>query len=118
MRRMLESERERLTTLKASAEQEQVSEEELAGGSELTLADQHPADSGTETFERERASAVADGVAGHLRDVEDALARIERGEFGRCEACGREIAKERLTSRPSARYCIEDQQRIEQDRRA
>jgi len=116
---MLESERERLSSLKASAEQEQASEEELSGGgSELTLADQHPADSGTETFERERASAVADGVADHLRDVEDALARIERGEFGRCEACGREIAEERLLTRPSARYCIEDQQRIEQERRA
>jgi RNA polymerase-binding transcription factor DksA len=43
-----------------------------------------------------------------LAQVTDALQRIERGTFGNCIACGREIAKERLDALPYTPHCVED----------
>lgn len=40
------------------------------------------------------------------RRIEAALARIEDGEFGWCEACGEAIAPKRLEIDPTARLCI------------
>ncbi|MFH1877402.1 MAG: TraR/DksA C4-type zinc finger protein [Candidatus Omnitrophota bacterium] len=41
--------------------------------------------------------------------IEDALARIEEGTYGKCLACGKEINTERLRAMPSARYCVKCQ---------
>lgn len=41
-----------------------------------------------------------------VRDIYAALARIDTGTFGRCEGCGKPIAKRRLAVIPYARYCI------------
>lgn len=41
-----------------------------------------------------------------LAEVEAALARIAAGAFGRCEACGGAIGKNRLRAVPEARLCI------------
>ena len=40
-----------------------------------------------------------------LADVEDALARLAAGTFGRCEQCGSVIPDGSLAVRPEARYC-------------
>ena len=40
-----------------------------------------------------------------LGEVADALKRIEQGTFGRCENCGKAIARGRLDAIPYARYC-------------
>jgi DnaK suppressor protein len=64
----------------------------------------------------DRASREADRSALlRLRDrdrkliakVEEALARIEAGTFGRCETCGAAIAPARLRARPVTTLCIE-----------
>jgi RNA polymerase-binding transcription factor DksA len=47
-----------------------------------------------------------------LTEINDALARIEHGTFGRCEECQREISKERLEALPYARYCIRDARQL------
>jgi DnaK suppressor protein len=41
-----------------------------------------------------------------LRDVERALAKLDEGTYGRCDACGAEIARERLEAIPWAVRCI------------
>lgn len=41
-----------------------------------------------------------------LKDVIDALEKIEKGTYGTCENCGKEIDLERLKANPSARTCI------------
>lgn len=38
-----------------------------------------------------------------LREVNDALARIEAGTYGVCESCGKEIDLDRLNAYPAAR---------------
>ena len=42
-----------------------------------------------------------------LKDIDDALEKIEKGTYGKCEKCGGEIPKERLEANPEARDCIE-----------
>jgi RNA polymerase-binding transcription factor DksA len=40
-----------------------------------------------------------------LADVEDALARLTAGTFGRCEQCGSQISESTLALVPETRYC-------------
>jgi len=42
-----------------------------------------------------------------LRNVNDALKKIEKGEYGKCEKCGKEIEEERLKAVPEAKFCME-----------
>ena len=73
------------------------------------------AETGTDSFNIETALNIASSESQRLRDVIDALDRIERGTYGICEGSGRLIPMKRLEAFPSARYCIEYQQEIEQE---
>uniref|UniRef100_Q02C95 Transcriptional regulator, TraR/DksA family n=1 Tax=Solibacter usitatus (strain Ellin6076) TaxID=234267 RepID=Q02C95_SOLUE len=44
-----------------------------------------------------------------LRMVEEALDRLESGDFGICLACDESIAEKRLQALPWARYCVKCQ---------
>jgi DnaK suppressor protein len=46
----------------------------------------------------------------HLLLVEDALNRIDRGEFGYCQQCGEDINVKRLEVQPWARHCVRCQE--------
>lgn len=48
-----------------------------------------------------------------LRDVVEALARLDRGDYGRCQACGAWIELERLEALPCASHCVACQARAE-----
>ncbi len=41
-----------------------------------------------------------------LRDIEEALSRIEKGAYGTCKYCGKEIDEERLMARPVSSACV------------
>jgi len=41
-----------------------------------------------------------------LKDVNIALEKIEKGTYGTCEKCGKEIDEERLKAIPEARFCM------------
>ena len=47
----------------------------------------------------------------HLVEVQDALRRIEGHTYGRCLLCGGNIEGGRLEVSPWAAYCLEDQQK-------
>ncbi len=51
--------------------------------------------------------------AQELRAIQDALARLKRGEYGYCQRCGEEIPAARLQALPHATLCIECQTRLE-----
>ncbi|MHB1240554.1 MAG: RNA polymerase-binding protein DksA [Gammaproteobacteria bacterium] len=42
-----------------------------------------------------------------VKKIHEALARLETGEYGYCEACGVEIGIRRLEARPTATLCID-----------
>jgi DnaK suppressor protein len=81
---------------------------ELLSGS----ADNHLADTATETYEREPDEGLEEDARDQLRQIEKALARLESGEYGRCEICGKEIPLERLEAVPWTTLCIEDARRL------
>lgn len=42
-----------------------------------------------------------------IKKVDEALGRIEDGEYGYCDSCGVEIGLKRLEARPTATLCID-----------
>lgn len=83
------------------------------GRSELADYDNHPADSGTETFEKEKKLAMRDNYRSILHQIDQALSKIEHGTYGLCDRCGGNIPKRRLDILPYAVYCVECQDAIE-----
>jgi RNA polymerase-binding transcription factor DksA len=115
-RRRLLAERARLERLRGDLEEGGLrSRSEQEDLSELSAVDQHPADQGTETFDRERDVSLRDQVEGELLEIERALQRVEAGTYGRCEACGRAIGEDRLEAEPATRFCLEDQLAAERE---
>lgn len=84
---------------------------EAAGG--LSDVPIHPADLGTDTHEEEVTLGLLENEDQLLTEVNDALDRIERGTFGRCEECGQEISRERLEAVPYTRYCRQHAQLLQ-----
>jgi DnaK suppressor protein len=69
--------------------------------------DEHDPEGSTIAYERAQLIALLDRSQDRLVDVERALERVDRGDYGRCESCGRQIDVERLVARPAARRCID-----------
>ncbi len=116
-RKLLEADRVRLERIRDGVSEDQGlgMESQQANLSELSSFDQHNADIATETFEREKDESILEQVEGELIDIDRALARIEDGTYGTCEACGKPIGDARLEAIPTARFCVEDQARAERD---
>ena len=68
---------------------------------------------GTDNFDEELDLALLENEQQLLVDIDDALARIKAGTYGRCENCHREIPRERLEALPYARYCMECAEKLE-----
>lgn len=66
---------------------------------------QHPGDYGSDVTNRMEDRLLIDTVEEQRRRVQDALARLDDGTYGRCMVCGREIDDERLEARPEAATC-------------
>ena len=109
-RQRLEDERTRLEGVRETFADEHLHDEtETENLSELSGLDQHQADTGTETFEREKDLSILERVEGELSDVEHALARLDDGTYGLCAACGKPIGDSRLEAMPATRFCVDDQ---------
>ena len=113
-RQRLADERARLDGVKSTFDDEgltQQSESDSVG--ELSSYDQHQADMGTETFEREKDLSILEQVEAELADVEHALRRLDDGTYGTCERCGKQIELARLEVKPDATLCLSCQQEVE-----
>jgi RNA polymerase-binding transcription factor DksA len=71
-------------------------------------ADNHMADTATETVDREIDYTLEENSGNVLREIEAALERIEAGTYGACRTCGKPIEPERLEHLPWATQCAED----------
>jgi len=74
---------------------------------ELSNVDNHPADQGSEWFERGKDLALAEHLQREIADLERALQAMEEGRYGRCVVCRRPIPMERLEAMPTAMTCVE-----------
>ena len=76
-----------------------------ASGNDATYSS-HMADQGTDAQEREKAFYYASRDHKHLKLLDEALARIEDGNYGICISCGQAILRERLEAVPITQHCV------------
>jgi DnaK suppressor protein len=77
---------------------------------DIASFDEEFADAGTATFERERDLSLSNNIRDLIEKIDHALQRIEAGNYGLCERCGRPIEKARIKALPYASLCIRDKQ--------
>lgn len=80
---------------------------------ELSNYDNHPADLGTELYLLQMNNALKVHEENIMSDIKEALERIDRGVYGICVHCGKEISPERLEVRPYAKMCLRCQEAVE-----
>ena len=73
----------------------------------------HMADLGSDNFEQEFAINLVDSERKLIREIDDALARVEEGTYGICEGLNTPIPKARLEAQPWARYSVQYAQMLE-----
>lgn len=56
---------------------------------------------------RDRDRTVVELARATIEDVDLALAKIDRGAYGRCDHCGEQIPRARLEALPAARLCLD-----------
>lgn len=94
-----------------SGEVEKMAEETLRhnrqdAAGDLSSMPIHMADIASDNFEKELNLDFIQMESAEVRDMDEALARIEQGTFGTCESCDKPIPKARLRAVPHARLCI------------
>jgi RNA polymerase-binding transcription factor DksA len=72
---------------------------------ERSNAPTHPGDVGTEAYLLELNATLLENEEYLVKECLAAARRIAEGEFGRCENCGRQIARARLDAIPFTRHC-------------
>lgn len=77
---------------------------------ELSSYDNHPADMGTELFDKERIMALNDHAKSEIEKINIALQAINEGKYGHCKVCGKTISIKRLEAVPATLYCLEHSQ--------
>lgn len=92
--------------------QQKTSMQESSG--ELSMYDNHPADMGTELFEREKDRTLNERAESEINKIDAALDAIKEKNYGRCEVCHQPIPYERLKAVPYTTLCIEHAQLNEQ----
>jgi len=100
--------------------------EELSSGNKETFSAQEKEQENLYDF-IDQASVESDrDVAYHIRErenrlmikIQDALDRLESGDFGICEKCEEEISEKRLKARPVTTLCISCKTEQEIDEKA
>jgi len=83
-------------------------------GREASAADiQDTADLAVASYQREMLFSHGTNQHIQLQMIQQALDRVEDGEFGECQHCGTEIGKKRLEALPWTPYCIDCQEKVE-----
>ncbi len=77
----------------------------------------HMADQGTDMMQRETNFLHVERDGKLLAEVEDALEKIEKGNYGTCEFCDSHIKFARLEFMPYTKLCIQCQSNEESPRR-
>jgi RNA polymerase-binding protein DksA len=84
-----------------------------ASGSNLSNLPLHMADMGTDNYEQEFTLGLVEKERNLLREINQALAKIQDGSYGICEGTGKPISKARLEAQPWARFSIEHARKME-----
>ena len=103
-RRRLDAEREE--TLRRLASLTDDYDAVVAASVDSNADDEHDPEGATIAFERSQIGALVRQGQAHLREIDQAVERLDAGTYGVCETCGARIGDGRLEARPVARTCI------------
>ncbi len=78
----------------------------VAASRDTNADDEHDPEGATIAFERSQVDSLLRQVQRRLTELDAALVRLDVGDYGRCERCGRAIDPDRLDARPEARTCL------------
>ncbi|MBC2582948.1 TraR/DksA C4-type zinc finger protein [Clostridium sp. DJ247] len=115
-RRKLKQERRRVSELINQMEENETINSNSAMSRELSFYDNHPADSATEIFDKERGMAFKENELSIIKKIDDALEGIDKGQYGKCKMCGSDIVEERLEFIPYAQFCVDCQSELNDSR--
>ncbi|MBI3954235.1 MAG: TraR/DksA C4-type zinc finger protein [Chloroflexi bacterium] len=73
----------------------------------------HMAEDAWGSYEREHGLGLEERLSALLAEVRHTLEKFERGTYGICDSCGKEIPFPRLEARPQANLCLECQAKKE-----
>lgn len=72
-------------------------------------------DKAESSYTKEFLLSLSDAERSQLFLIDNALKRLQRGEFGICQMCQKEIGKKRLEVVPWTPYCIDCQEKAEEE---
>lgn len=104
MRALLEQELAESRKSRAALKSDILSTSDLRRDSNVD--DEHDPEGSTIAFELSQSGTLLRETEVRMSELEAALQRLDEGRYGRCEACGGEIAEGRLEARPWTRFCI------------
>lgn len=113
-RRMLLAKRDQLLGAVTHMENEALGKSRSESAGDLSQMPIHMADIGTDNYEQEFTLGLIANERETLKEIDEALARIDAGTYGVCLGTHKPISKARLDARPWARYCIEYHRQQEQ----
>jgi RNA polymerase-binding protein DksA len=110
---LLEKRREILNNVN-EIEDEALKKSRIDASGDLSSMPIHMADIGTDNYEQEFALGLMDSERKLLREIDEALGRIDKQTYGVCEGTGKQIPKARLEAQPWAKFCVEYARMLEQ----
>ena len=72
---------------------------------ELSSYDNHPADIGTDLYIQNMQNSLTNHEEGKLKNINDALYKIQNGTYGICDSCHKQIDEDRLDILPETNLC-------------
>ncbi len=112
-RKLLMAEKDRVTQSLAKHEKIIKHTDDQSGLETGKAHSNHMADQGSDEFQYETTIKFANTEGRYLYNIEEALARIEDGSFGKCAECENPIGIPRLARLPYTRMCIECKEKEE-----
>ena len=106
-RKLLETKRQVLLGDVDNLSKEALHRNRLEASGDVSSMPTHMADLGTDNYEQEFTLNLIQTEQETLRDIQDALEKIEAGTYGLCESCEAPISKTRLKALPQARLCLD-----------
>ncbi|GBD34138.1 RNA polymerase-binding transcription factor DksA [bacterium HR34] len=67
---------------------------------------QEPTEAADEVEDYTAMLKIKESLEKRYNEIKEALQKIEKGSYGKCEKCGQEISEKRLKANPTAKYCI------------
>ncbi|MBI5814003.1 MAG: TraR/DksA family transcriptional regulator [Nitrospinae bacterium] len=80
---------------------------------EMDIRHGDDADLAESSYEQEMSFTLKTRGQDELRQIDEAIARIDNGEYGICAECGGDIPKKRLEVLPYSLYCVDCQDKVE-----